>query len=103
MLDLIIEQQGTTPIGPGTWRAKLEVGAPTCTATERSSRCPAGGSPFTVFDGDLNAQVTLTRLDGRTDGTFTATMSSGASLSGSFSAEPCAFFDWEQPLPVLCE
>ena len=50
-------------------------------------------SPLTLLDNSVraSASITILELGSRARGTFTAMLSSGATLSGSFDTEYCNF------------
>lgn len=55
-----------------------------------------------LVDSTQSATVTLTKTTPTVQGTFAATLWSGAQLSGSFDAPFCTFYDWEDPSKVRC-
>ncbi len=89
-LFLSIPDGGT--VAPGQFIAdELRVEVPDCTSSMTGS---AGVSnPLTLLDNSTraSASITLVEVGSRARGTFSAMLSSGATLSGSFDAEFCNF------------
>ena len=79
-------------LAPGQFVAsEVRVEVPDCTSTMSGS---AGvSSPLTLLDNSVraSASITILELGSRARGTFTAMLSSGATLSGSFDTEYCNF------------
>lgn len=87
-------------VAPGQRTGRLSVAVPNCSVSMSSS---AGFvSQLAELDFAGNASVSLVNLTGSAKGSFTANLASGASLSGTFDAAFCNFYDFENTSYVKC-
>ena len=89
---------GAVPAGQFTGR--LEVGVPDCSSTMSTSSGTV--SVLNSIEQSAAASITLTETTGRVRGTFSATLGSGAPISGAFDADFCNFYNWETTRYVQC-
>jgi hypothetical protein len=88
-------------VGNGQFTGSLIIAVPDCSMTTASGSGPV--SMLQSFEQSGAANITLTETTAKVRGTFTATLSSGAPISGSFDADFCNFYDWEVTQRVQCK
>jgi len=90
MLTLSVDVPDAGVVAPGQYAATLEVVMPNC-RTQMSSPGGDDVNPLNALDVSTSASVTVLDAGSRVQGTFTATIGSGDSLTGTFDAEFCTF------------
>jgi hypothetical protein len=88
-------------VGNGQFTGSLSIAVPDCSMATASGSGPV--SMLQQFEQSSSASITLTETTAKVRGTFTATLSSGAPISGSFDADFCNFYEWEIPGRVQCK
>ncbi|MGA9523800.1 MAG: hypothetical protein WBV82_20225 [Myxococcaceae bacterium] len=92
------------PITPGEYEGRIAVAS---LATEGGCGGGTVNSSGTfhqvrAVDGSESAKVTIDAVSPTVRGNFSATLSSGAQVTGSFDAPFCNFYDWEDSARVRC-